>query len=364
MASSPKYQVFISSTYEDLREERDQVIRAVLEMGHIPVGMEMFSAADEEQWKIIARHIEESDYYAVVLAHRLGSLTDGGISYTRKEYEYAVAKGIPVLGFVIDDKASWPADRVDSSSGTAEALSEFKSLVKSKPVSSWASADDLYGRFSVALMKAFIASPREGWVRASNVGAGPEVTAEVVRLSSENALLREKLAEARDASDKEQREQVTRAIRTLLGTQRQPSYRYTAGGEWHDDSEVTLFSVFHSLGREMLIEASVAEMANTLAMTIRVDKDKSWDVVALNQVRHLLADLMTLELVQPSTRKHAVSDTAEYWSLSPFGNDVMKVILKINLSEINDTPPPSDESSNSDAVDADVLTEGTPLPGP
>ncbi len=42
-----KYQVFISSTYEDLKEERDQAIKAVLEMGHIPVGMEMFSAADE-----------------------------------------------------------------------------------------------------------------------------------------------------------------------------------------------------------------------------------------------------------------------------------------------------------------------------
>lgn len=50
---SVKYQVFISSTYEDLREERDQVVRAILEMGHIPVGMEMFSAADEEQWKIM-----------------------------------------------------------------------------------------------------------------------------------------------------------------------------------------------------------------------------------------------------------------------------------------------------------------------
>ncbi|HDZ8843871.1 TPA: DUF4062 domain-containing protein [Aeromonas dhakensis] len=44
-----KYQVFISSTYEDLKDEREQVIKSVLEMGHIPVGMEMFSAADEEQ---------------------------------------------------------------------------------------------------------------------------------------------------------------------------------------------------------------------------------------------------------------------------------------------------------------------------
>jgi hypothetical protein len=50
-----KYQIFVSSTYEDLKEERDQAIKAILEMGHIPLGMEMFSAADEEQWQLIAR---------------------------------------------------------------------------------------------------------------------------------------------------------------------------------------------------------------------------------------------------------------------------------------------------------------------
>ncbi len=53
-----KYQVFVSSTYEDLKAERDQVIKAILEMGNIPVGMEMFSAADEQQWEIIKRQID------------------------------------------------------------------------------------------------------------------------------------------------------------------------------------------------------------------------------------------------------------------------------------------------------------------
>src|SRR5581483_1784737 len=104
MAAAAKYQIFVSSTYSDLKEERDQVIKAVLEMGHIPVGMEMFSAADEEQWRIISRYIDESDYYVVIVAHRLGSLTPEGPSYTRKEYEYARSKGVPCLGFLIDEE--------------------------------------------------------------------------------------------------------------------------------------------------------------------------------------------------------------------------------------------------------------------
>lgn len=44
-----KYQIFVSSTYEDLKDERNEVIKACLNMGHIPVGMEMFNAADEKQ---------------------------------------------------------------------------------------------------------------------------------------------------------------------------------------------------------------------------------------------------------------------------------------------------------------------------
>jgi hypothetical protein len=70
---SAKYQVFVSSTYRDLSDERDLVIKAILEMGHIPVGMEMFSAADEAQWNIIKKQIDQSDYYVVIVAHRYGT---------------------------------------------------------------------------------------------------------------------------------------------------------------------------------------------------------------------------------------------------------------------------------------------------
>ncbi|WP_117037799.1 DUF4062 domain-containing protein, partial [Klebsiella pneumoniae] len=49
---STKYQVFLSSTYSDLAEERESIIKAILEMYHIPIGMEMFSAEDEDQWEI------------------------------------------------------------------------------------------------------------------------------------------------------------------------------------------------------------------------------------------------------------------------------------------------------------------------
>lgn len=98
-----KYQFFISSTYEDLKEERNAAIHAILTMNQFPVGMEMFSAANEEQWQIIKEAIDDSDYYVLIVANKYGSVIetgeDAGISYTEKEFNYAVEKGIPVLAF-------------------------------------------------------------------------------------------------------------------------------------------------------------------------------------------------------------------------------------------------------------------------
>ena len=57
----PKYQVFLSSTYRDLHEERGAVTWAVLTAGHIPAGMENFTTKDDRGWKTITRVIEQSD---------------------------------------------------------------------------------------------------------------------------------------------------------------------------------------------------------------------------------------------------------------------------------------------------------------
>ena len=78
-----RFQVFISSTYADLKEERQKVIQTVMETDCIPAGMELFPAADEEQWKFIQRVIDDCDYYILIIGGRYGSLTDEGVSYTR-----------------------------------------------------------------------------------------------------------------------------------------------------------------------------------------------------------------------------------------------------------------------------------------
>ena len=92
-----RYQVFISSTFRDLRDERQAVLKAILEIDHMPAGMELFPASDDAAWQLIKDVIDASDYYVLIVGGRYGSLDDTGIGYTEKEYDYAIASGKPGL---------------------------------------------------------------------------------------------------------------------------------------------------------------------------------------------------------------------------------------------------------------------------
>jgi uncharacterized protein DUF4062 len=122
-----KYQIFVSSTCEDLKEERAEVIKACLHMGHIPVGMQMFNAANEEQWAVITRTIDPCDYCVVIVARRYDSTTLKGISFTEKEYDCAVSRGVPGPGFIIDENASWSANWIDKEHAAVKRMEERSS---------------------------------------------------------------------------------------------------------------------------------------------------------------------------------------------------------------------------------------------
>lgn len=101
-----KLQVFISSTYEDLKEERQVAVESVLNAGHIPAGMELFKSDDKSQKEIIKRWIDESDVYMLILGGRYGSIDDEtGLSYTHWEYNYAGEVGKPRFAVVIHESA-------------------------------------------------------------------------------------------------------------------------------------------------------------------------------------------------------------------------------------------------------------------
>jgi len=132
-------------------------------MGHIPVGMEMFNAADESQWNIIKRRIDECDYYLVIVANRYGSVDDDGMSFTEMEHEYAVGQGVPAIGFLLDGLAAWPSNFNDPEPTKKDRLEAFKTKLRKRLVKFWKTKDDLAASIVLALAPLMTERPSSPW---------------------------------------------------------------------------------------------------------------------------------------------------------------------------------------------------------
>lgn len=157
------YRVFISSTYNDLIEERKEISQALLEMDCFPTGMELFQASDKTQWELIKKVIDSCDYYIVIIAGRYGSIHEKtNKSYTQMEYEYAIESKIPTLGFIYKDIDALPLKKIDN----LARVKEFINLVQRKEVRFWSTPHELAGMVSRAMHRIMIDQPREGWTRS------------------------------------------------------------------------------------------------------------------------------------------------------------------------------------------------------
>lgn len=179
-----KYQVFISSTFRDLEDERRIVIEQILNLGHIPVGMELFQAGNETQWAYIQKRILACDYYIVIVAERYGCEGPDGKSFTQMEYEFAIENDVPVAAFLLHEEArkAWPSDRVEFEK--RDKIGNFRSLCESRMAKFWKNADSLGAMVVTTLVEMFNTYPRIGWVRANSVAAEAALN-ELSKLSEE-----------------------------------------------------------------------------------------------------------------------------------------------------------------------------------
>jgi vacuolar-type H+-ATPase subunit I/STV1 len=188
-----KYQIFVSSTFTDLIEERRAVTEVILSMNHIPVGMELFEAGNEDQWSYIKNRIQEVDYYLVIVAERYGSTAPDGLSYTEMEYRYAEQNGVPVAALLLDHstRSRWPRGKIDFEN--EEKLEGFRRLCQQRVVSYWSDIGSLTTKCQLALNGLFRRHRRAGWVSGEQA-VSPQLASELARLSEENANLREQLS--------------------------------------------------------------------------------------------------------------------------------------------------------------------------
>ncbi len=151
-----KYQVFVSSTFEDLEEERKEVCQVILESHCIPAGMELFPASNKSQWDFIKRVIDESDFYLLIIAGKYGSIgtNDEGekVSYTEMEFDYALNQDKPIIALVCADTDNLPKSKVETTKKGNDQLNRFREKVRSgRIIKKWHNKDDLRACVLVAL---------------------------------------------------------------------------------------------------------------------------------------------------------------------------------------------------------------------
>lgn len=200
-----KLQVFISSTFVDLKEERQAAVQAILKAGHIPAGMELFTAGDKSQMETIKRWIDESDIYMLILGGRYGSIEPTtSLSYTELEYDYAIEKEKPLFAVVITEDAldkkvkangleyverSQPAALAEFRKKALTNISSFFDDSKDIKLSVHETIGDFLGRYQFS-----------GWVRGDAVIDTAPLLDEIKRLTAQRNDFELQLADLKKVS--------------------------------------------------------------------------------------------------------------------------------------------------------------------
>ncbi|MEN2742715.1 DUF4062 domain-containing protein [Microbacterium sp. X-17] len=329
-----RYQVFVSSTYTDLIDERREVMQALLELDCIPAGMELFPSANEDQWTLIQEVIDQSDYYLVIVGGRYGTVSAEGLSYTEKEYDYAVAQKIPVLGFVHADPDAIVVGKSELDVELRERLMEFRKKVQQRMVKHYRGAEDLGSVVSRALTRAIKRNPRPGWVR------GDQAMTDSVR--AEIAELRASLAEARQAQDRAKLDADITAIDVSFehgDDELTLTFVITSGFNFRQDVdlEYTWDELIEVLGPFMIHEAPEGQLRKIVedrAWTELIGMGQNWEELPYPKTHisdeswgRLVVQLRALGMITAGTKKRTVSDREVYWGLTAAGDAYLVRLL-------------------------------------
>lgn len=210
-----KMQVFVSSTYLDLKIERQSAVEAILKAGHIPAGMELFASGDESQLETIKRWIDNSDIFMLILGSRYGSIEPKSRkSYIEVEYDYAVEKGKPLFAVVITEKAI--DDKVKGhgkdviEQDNAPKLKKFKGKVLSKTSTFFDEPKDIKLAVFESIANLEKKYNIKGWVRSEAIQETKPLLNEINRLSKavskfqkENNKLKNELDQLKESTKEE-----------------------------------------------------------------------------------------------------------------------------------------------------------------
>lgn len=319
---SKKHQVFILSTFSDLKEERQAAVEAILSAGHIPAGMELFAAGDESQMEVIKRWIDDSDIYMLILGGRYGSIDLAtGLSYTELEYDYAVINNKPFFALVLNDSALESRGVENREKEHIEQFSNFRKKVLSKISKLVDDSKDI--KIGVLeSIKNLSHRNIHGWVRSDQLPDIAPLLSQLKTLSSENAKLKTELQNA-PVSHIEDFE--------LAGLEDSVSLNITFNPTMYlKDRRTVSFNltwaeVFSLIAPKLISSQTDAYMKDYIGSQILGAKDKEFNSqsIAEQDFQTIKIQLKALNLISIEYSKTISGGAALFWKLNSLGEKTM-----------------------------------------
>lgn len=341
-----RYQVFVSSTYEDLQTERQEVMHALLELDCIPAGMELFPAANEEQWSLIKKVITDCDYYIVIVAGRYGSIGNDGISYTEMEYRHAIEIGKPVIAFLHKDPNLIPAGKTEKSEEGKRKLAEFRKLVENKMCKYWKTPEELGSVVSRSLIKLIKSNPAIGWIKA-DIAVNQDAMKEIISLRKKIIELEKELNEItfnppKGTEDLAQGNDELKINYTFKAVSSSSIFKIE-GGLYNASFKTTWNKIFSVISPSMINEISNNILRNIIDRHIkdenysRLKKDKKFEYADLINFSICDEDFNTIKvqfralgLIKESIKNRSLKEVGTtFWTLTPYGDALMTKLRAI-----------------------------------
>lgn len=321
-------------------------MHALLELDCIPSGMELFPAANETQWDLIKRVIDECDYYILILGGRYGSIGPDGISYTEMEYRYALSIDKPIIAFVHKEPQKIPLGKSESDDVGKAKLAEFRAFVGKRLWKEWSSPADLGSVVSRSLIQLIKKSPAVGWVRANSL-ADKDAALELLRLKEQVEDLEKQLARTRMSAPKGAERFAQGDDLFLIHVDFKAGESAWGKVDCFQEFELSWNEIFAAVAPLMIDE--VSENGLKMALDAMV-KERNIDAIrnseefkdddyiddfhiSINDYQTIKVQLRALGLIAKSEKNRSVKDRGTYWTLTPYGDEVMTRLRAITKTD-------------------------------
>jgi hypothetical protein len=316
-----KYHIFVATTLDDLKNERKELPRLIMELGHIPVMPEFISSGPNQNEKLVQKTLEECDYCVFLLAHKC--FPEGEkVSPAESEYSWAVKKGVPVLSLVIDGKARWKASKRETNPETVKKLEKFREKLKSGAFSEWTNTADLRQKAQSLLIREMNLNPRPGWIYADQA-IDPSVVNELSRLSGENEELKRQIKMENSDIVAQIRDQMKKALKVLALNKATLSFHYVDGENWENTRKFRCLRIWKLLVPELSIGKTTAEISRFLGNVLNPDLGKTVRKdypTPSNTIKKIMSDFALLRLV-----KYSDQGDEEVWEITEYGKELYSV---------------------------------------